>query len=529
MRCEDAGERITALVDGELPPAERAELEAHLSGCARCRDARAAEEAVAARLRSAARPPLPAGFAASVMAKVPAAAPSAAASRGRILPLWPLVAAASAVAAAVVAMVTIGPGDGGFPAKAPHLETAEGFARRGAVPGGDAGSGPPPPSAPEEEEKSGKKWLAEAKKLDERGADKDAEGRRAASEDARPGRASEGGEADDATAATAKGPPAPAPSGDPPARETAADGEESRDLAKSEEAQSKARGGVGAKAPEAKAAGEKDLPAPGVPVREDVGLLASEVQPERTSLFFAAKTLGEGRQSVEGVLLAARDVSQRGGPWKSVADLDTEVGRLRKNLEGRSAGNQEVARFPEDHVLELRVRRADLPRIEQLLEATPGLKRVAAGMAARDAGAGEVAQALRRELERLDKERESTRYKGPAGEVPAPAVPKPDAGGAAAAAGGAPVGRPAPPPAEAPKPPASKGDGAAGPAPVSTPVPPAPNPAPPEPVPPPMPSKEQLKSLEEAPPEARKPPAASPSDEVVVEIHVLVVPDLFGK
>jgi anti-sigma factor RsiW len=107
MNCAGAAERITALVDGELPPAEREELEAHLTSCAACREARAAEEAVAARLRSAPRPALPAGFSADVMAKV---AGGAASPAGRVLPLWPLLAAASAVAAAVVAMVIVGPG-----------------------------------------------------------------------------------------------------------------------------------------------------------------------------------------------------------------------------------------------------------------------------------------------------------------------------------------------------------------------------------------------------------------------------------
>ena len=75
MNCSDAAERITALVDGELPPAERAEVERHLEGCAACRDARSAEEAVAARLRAVPRPVPPPVLAASVMERIAAAPP----------------------------------------------------------------------------------------------------------------------------------------------------------------------------------------------------------------------------------------------------------------------------------------------------------------------------------------------------------------------------------------------------------------------------------------------------------------------
>jgi anti-sigma factor RsiW len=36
MTCADAGERIDAFVDGELPPSVSVEVARHLSGCARC-------------------------------------------------------------------------------------------------------------------------------------------------------------------------------------------------------------------------------------------------------------------------------------------------------------------------------------------------------------------------------------------------------------------------------------------------------------------------------------------------------------
>ena len=36
MTCPDATERIEAILDGTLPPSERAEIEAHLAGCRAC-------------------------------------------------------------------------------------------------------------------------------------------------------------------------------------------------------------------------------------------------------------------------------------------------------------------------------------------------------------------------------------------------------------------------------------------------------------------------------------------------------------
>ena len=36
MTCSEATERIEAILDGTLPPSERAEIEAHLAGCPAC-------------------------------------------------------------------------------------------------------------------------------------------------------------------------------------------------------------------------------------------------------------------------------------------------------------------------------------------------------------------------------------------------------------------------------------------------------------------------------------------------------------
>lgn len=54
MRCEDAQELITAMVDEELPGGERSQVEAHLDKCRACALAYADERALKARIRRAA-------------------------------------------------------------------------------------------------------------------------------------------------------------------------------------------------------------------------------------------------------------------------------------------------------------------------------------------------------------------------------------------------------------------------------------------------------------------------------------------
>lgn len=51
MSCLTLSERLHHYVDGELPQAERREVEAHLATCAVCREARAALEGLGALLR----------------------------------------------------------------------------------------------------------------------------------------------------------------------------------------------------------------------------------------------------------------------------------------------------------------------------------------------------------------------------------------------------------------------------------------------------------------------------------------------
>lgn len=85
MSCEP--EKVTGYVDGELGPADRARVDAHLAGCIACARQAAEERALRERLRSLAAPEPPHGLAERV---------SAGATRPRraVLALWlPLAAA----------------------------------------------------------------------------------------------------------------------------------------------------------------------------------------------------------------------------------------------------------------------------------------------------------------------------------------------------------------------------------------------------------------------------------------------------
>lgn len=69
--CSEARrEAISADLDEALAPAERAELAAHLAGCAGCAAEREALEQVARQVRGLSRVPVPAHFTAQVMARV---------------------------------------------------------------------------------------------------------------------------------------------------------------------------------------------------------------------------------------------------------------------------------------------------------------------------------------------------------------------------------------------------------------------------------------------------------------------------
>lgn len=66
--CEP--EKVTAYVDGELAPAERALLEAHLAACTRCHDQEVFERGLHGRLRELPSPALPPRLAERVRARV---------------------------------------------------------------------------------------------------------------------------------------------------------------------------------------------------------------------------------------------------------------------------------------------------------------------------------------------------------------------------------------------------------------------------------------------------------------------------
>jgi hypothetical protein len=385
MKCDEAAERITALLDGELSPEERRDLESHLASCPACREAREAEEAVVARLRALPRPPLPAGFAADVMGKVRAGeAPGDARPAGRILPMWPAWAAAGAVAAAILAMVMVGPGRGKV-------------ARDVASAGPPAAKAAPPPSnlVPLMEAAPGEQAAGENAQT--RTADTlDKEGTVAALAERQP-------EAD-RTAAPAKPAPVMAPAPAPAAAKMPADskdlpagrtGEEAKSRSKSAgEATAAAAASAQPGEPAGPSGGAGAVPGPtpvATPVSEPVADRADEgkgdrvaaggkakdsvfrktVEPPlpRVPLFFRVDGVREGQDSVERTLFAQKDLAIARNPWRPAAELPTTYyGRLRRAIEKEVAVQQRSDfPLPEDRVLEIRMRNEDVPRLQALL------------------------------------------------------------------------------------------------------------------------------------------------------------------
>jgi hypothetical protein len=506
MKCEEASERITALVDGELSPAEREELERHLSGCPACREARAAEEAVAARLRAAARPPLPPGFAAEVMAKVGSGTAGTGGPAGRLLPLWPLLAAASAVAAAVVLMVVVGPGrDRGAAertvAAAPHGET-----EKSQPPGGSGPSpGPAPVSAPARRpDAGGGASPGKAAKDDEAGAGGSGSGAGSAADKVEMNKPAGG--------AGGKGPapptaPAPAPTPDPPraggdtaGRARSGDKPPESPAAAGEDGRTAGEGkGDAEKGVEAKKAQEgEEAPADEARDRK-VAPESKAVRPEtRAVLLLGAKSLTEGVQAVERILLVNREVATRSGTWKDAPDADAAEARREKPEKGFEEGvpgaRQAVPRPPGDRVLEVRVLSGDLGRIVlPLLRDLPPSDAAGALTISGQALPPDVSTALREELQRIQDAGKSPgafadgKQKNPAKESP------PLQGGAprTAPAGGQDAGLDA-------------------------------GRQPQEPGPPPKPTAEQLKRLAEGPPASREGSVAGSTgaEVVILEIHI---------
>ena len=70
MRCDDVERAVIARAAGRLDPAAAERLEAHLDGCAACREAAGSQDAVAAVLSARPAAALPLGFATRVMARL---------------------------------------------------------------------------------------------------------------------------------------------------------------------------------------------------------------------------------------------------------------------------------------------------------------------------------------------------------------------------------------------------------------------------------------------------------------------------
>ncbi len=70
MQCDRAADLIGRYRDGELPPAERRALEAHISGCARCRDQLRDDARIGQSIREIGRVAPPAHLAGRVLEKL---------------------------------------------------------------------------------------------------------------------------------------------------------------------------------------------------------------------------------------------------------------------------------------------------------------------------------------------------------------------------------------------------------------------------------------------------------------------------
>jgi anti-sigma factor RsiW len=104
MECDRVAPLVSPLIDGELAPAEQAAAEAHLAGCAACREAVEAERLFSARLRAGAtRHAAPPGLRGRVTAAV--AAESLARSRPRPRE-WMQMAAAMLIGAVIASGTT---------------------------------------------------------------------------------------------------------------------------------------------------------------------------------------------------------------------------------------------------------------------------------------------------------------------------------------------------------------------------------------------------------------------------------------
>jgi anti-sigma factor RsiW len=110
MTCQERRAAFLSYLEGELAPAERAELDTHLAGCAACRDALAAERRLSEQLAALPPTPVPGDFEARFHARL--AREAAAAPRGLRAWLGKLfdprgLIATGGVAAAALALILV--------------------------------------------------------------------------------------------------------------------------------------------------------------------------------------------------------------------------------------------------------------------------------------------------------------------------------------------------------------------------------------------------------------------------------------
>lgn len=140
MTCRTLAEQIHPYIDGELPESGRPDVERHLAGCPACRESLAALQGLGRLLRRELTDPQGLGTSLwpAIEARLgePAAAGAARvgrSSRGRLA--WRTVVPALAVAAAVVAAVSLRQGGKGVPVTPPDQ-----LAQVASVEGGDHSS-----------------------------------------------------------------------------------------------------------------------------------------------------------------------------------------------------------------------------------------------------------------------------------------------------------------------------------------------------------------------------------------------------
>jgi hypothetical protein len=112
MNCQEARERLPALIDEELAPAEKAEVEKHLAGCGACREEKRRQEQFTTRVKTSLEGLKPSDrFVKNVLERLDAqpGAPGetrAAGGGGRVSLAVALLVLAAAVAAVLVAVVS---------------------------------------------------------------------------------------------------------------------------------------------------------------------------------------------------------------------------------------------------------------------------------------------------------------------------------------------------------------------------------------------------------------------------------------